>query len=166
MDSQSHNNSAYNVIPTPTTRGQASHRNESIRQQTHSALSDRSRREREEHTPWRKSTARELKAGPGHHPSIIPLNKCHNTNTESRVCIQRPTTSILNALLVTNDVQGINSKCLIDDLPNEREEKRRGRVEEREVTAESGVNRLSEEVETLQEIADILLMLKQRIEDE
>ena len=36
---------------------------------------------------------------------------------------------------------------------------------EKEVTAESIVNRLSEEVETLQEIADILLMLKQRKKD-
>lgn len=113
VDSESHNNSAYNVIPTPTTRRQASHRDESMRQQTDRALSDRSRREGEEHTPWRKSTARELKAGPGHHPSIIPSNKCRNTNTESRVCIQRPTTSILDTLLITNDVKGINSKCLM-----------------------------------------------------
>ncbi|CAB1347367.1 unnamed protein product [Coregonus sp. 'balchen'] len=186
MDSESHNNSAYSVIPTPATRGQASQRNESLRQQTHSALSDRSRREREEHTPRRKSTARELKAGPGHHPSIIPLN---NTNTESRVYIQRPTTSILDALLVTNDVQDLRGEQLQhrgqgderevqdpvenvplrEDLPDERErgerraEERESRGEEREeVTVESRVNRLSEEVETLQEIADILLMLKQR----
>lgn len=55
---------------------------------------------------------------------------------------------------------------LREDLPDDKEEKRRGSAEEREeVTAESGVNRLSEEVETLQEIADILLMLKQRKKD-
>ncbi|XP_045577848.1 uncharacterized protein redic1 isoform X2 [Salmo salar] len=185
MDSESHK-SAYNVIPTPTTRGQASHRDESMRQQTHRALSDRSRREGEEQTPWRKSTARELKAGPGHHPSIIPSNKCRNTNTESRVCIQRPTTSILDTLLITNDVKDLRDEQLQhrgqgderevldpvenvplrEDLPDDKEEKRRGSAEEREeVTAESGVNRLSEEVETLQEIADILLMLKQRKKD-
>ncbi|XP_019898219.2 uncharacterized protein LOC105028203 isoform X2 [Esox lucius] len=183
MVNESMNTTVYSVIPTPTTGGHASARDESMRPQTLSASSDTFGSAGEEHTPWTESTARELKAGPGHHPSLIPLDKHCHTNTESTVGIHRPTTLALDTLVVTKDVQDLRGlqqqyNALGDergvpdsvenvpfrgDFPEEREVRVRGRAEKREeVTAESRVYMLSQETDTLQEIADILLMLKQR----
>ncbi|XP_063761431.1 uncharacterized protein LOC134879077 isoform X1 [Eleginops maclovinus] len=103
-------------------------------------------------TPWLKKT---FKAGSLSDSSIINI-------IDGKVIQKRPKKHFLDAPSVT-DVRGKGrdegerqeNGRLVKDLSNEARE---------EVTSATRANRLSEEAETLQEIAGILLLLKQRKE--
>ncbi|KAI3366862.1 hypothetical protein L3Q82_009517 [Scortum barcoo] len=111
------------------------------------------------HTPWSETISR---AGSPSDSSIINKFTAHNSG--SKVIQQRPTNPFAEALSITDGRGKENRECkherrqqengrLIEDLSNE---------ERVEVTSAIGVNRLSEKAETLEEIADILVLLKQR----
>ncbi|XP_078137644.1 uncharacterized protein redic1 isoform X3 [Sander vitreus] len=117
----------------------------------------------EKHTPWtkKKSTAAFL-------PGSSIMNKCTANNSDDKVILQRPRNPFPDAPSMTNvrdlgkenregrDERGQQENGrLVKDLSSEVRE---------EVTSATRANTLPEEGETLQEIADILLMLKQRKE--
>ncbi|XP_044042790.1 uncharacterized protein LOC122871572 isoform X2 [Siniperca chuatsi] len=100
------------------------------------------------HTPWSKKKSR---AG-----SL--------SGSDSKVILKRPINPFLDAVSMT-DGRGIENQ----EGRDERGQQENGRLMKdlsndvrEEVTSATRVNRLSEEAETLQEIADILLLLKQR----
>ncbi|XP_051247822.1 uncharacterized protein LOC127358621 isoform X2 [Dicentrarchus labrax] len=106
------------------------------------------------HTPWSKNIS---KAGSLSGSGII--KELTADNRDGKVILQRPITPFLDALSMTDSREGRDERgqqengCLMKGLSN--------RVRE-EVTSVTRVNRLSQEAETLQEIADILLLLKQK----
>ncbi|TDG96794.1 hypothetical protein EPR50_G00232700 [Perca flavescens] len=115
----------------------------------------------EKHTPWtkKKSTA-------GFLPGSSITNKCTANNSDGKVILQRPRKPFPDAPSMT-DVRGKKNR----EGRDERGQQENGRLitdlwseVREEVTSATRANRLSEEGETLQEIADILLMLKQRKE--
>ncbi|XP_046878451.1 uncharacterized protein LOC124469310 isoform X3 [Hypomesus transpacificus] len=160
------------VVPTQVHRGQASPRDGGLR---HGARPDwiRVRREEQEHTPWRRVTTGEDRTG---HLSINSVHKPLHLLTESRVSMQSPATPILGDVLSTNvtesdkqmdqrvdrvkgevlDPVGREGEALITNLAEKQQK----------VTSEDGVTRLSEEDQTLHEISDVLLMLKERKKSE
>ncbi|XP_042259383.1 uncharacterized protein LOC121890857 isoform X2 [Thunnus maccoyii] len=109
------------------------------------------------HTPWSKT---QFKAG-----SLSGiLNKFTANISEGKVILQRPINPFVDVLSMTEgkgeqDGEGREERGqqengpLMKDFSDEVRE---------ELTSTTRVNRLSEEAETLQEIADILLLLKQR----
>ncbi|KAL0962792.1 hypothetical protein UPYG_G00345510 [Umbra pygmaea] len=106
-DYESINTTVCNVILTPSTRGQSIHRDASVTLQTHRASPDTSGSAGIKNTPNTESTARKLKVGPGHHPSVIPLKQACQSSPESRLHLKRLTMSASDTLLNTNDVQDL-----------------------------------------------------------
>ncbi|XP_068442841.1 uncharacterized protein [Clinocottus analis] len=113
----------------------------------------------EKHTPWTKKQSKEpFVAGSG--SSFI--NKC----SDGRVILQRPINPFLDALSATDGGEITGEKKR--EGRDERGQQENGRLVNvsndatEEVT--SGAHGLSKEAETLQEIADILLLLKQKKE--
>ncbi|CAK6949779.1 uncharacterized protein LOC122974860 isoform X2 [Scomber scombrus] len=124
---------------------------------THTSSSAKSR-SGGNHMPWSKMKS---KAG----PLSGTLNKVTANNSEGKVILQRPINPFVDVLNITDatvkqeDGEGREERGqqkngpMMKDLSAEVKE---------ELTSDTRVNRLSEEAETLQEIADILLLLKQR----
>ncbi|XP_056133841.1 uncharacterized protein LOC130110692 [Lampris incognitus] len=151
-------------IQNSATRGQAGCRNEREEQTTPRALLDDHRKETE-HTPRSKSS-KEPKAW--HLPVTSFVKQYPTHNTESRITTWRPKglstgaqSKTIDTEMSEQDCGGADERGMTDlvekgspmkSLPEERDEAASARK----------VSRLSEETETLQEIADILLMLKQR----
>ncbi|XP_034381752.1 uncharacterized protein LOC117725952 [Cyclopterus lumpus] len=123
-----------------------------VESRAHTPSSDKWR-SGEKHTPWtRKQSKEPFVAGSLSRSSFI--NKC----TDGRGILQRPINPFLEALSMT-DGGGKDNR-------EERGQQENGLSNDamEEVTSGTGAHGLSEEAETLQEIADILLLLKQRKE--
>uniref|UniRef100_UPI0037E92377 uncharacterized protein n=1 Tax=Semicossyphus pulcher TaxID=241346 RepID=UPI0037E92377 len=113
------------------------------------------------HTPWNKKKSR---ASSGK----MILNTFPAKNSNRKGILQRPIHPFVDALRMT-DGRGKENR----EGRDERGREENGRLMKdpsnevrEEVTSTTRVNRLSEETETLQEIADILLLLKHRKEEE
>ncbi|XP_071370364.1 uncharacterized protein [Centroberyx affinis] len=152
-------------VENPATGRQTGCRDAAAEQNTQRASSDGYRRGGE-HPPWSK-LRKEHRAGQLSISGII--NKYPTLNTDSRVMIQKPTNRFLEALHMTDgramssqDGGGRDERGKQDLVENGPLMKALPEEEREEVASAGRVNRLSEEAETLQEIADILLMLKQR----
>ncbi|XP_030576405.1 uncharacterized protein redic1 [Archocentrus centrarchus] len=108
-------------------------------------------RSEEKQTPWNKKKSKEDSLSGR---SMIPANNC------DKVMLQRPTNCFLNAESTGQEnKEGRDEREQHESCPPMRNfsDQRRG-----EGASATRVNMLSEEAETLQEIADILLLLKQR----
>ncbi|KAM4614939.1 uncharacterized protein ACJ7VT_010164 [Polymixia lowei] len=146
----------------PATRGQDSCRDAATEQNAQRSSSASCRRG-EEHTPWNKSIK---KYRLGHLSFNSIKKKCPAHNTEG-VTMQRPSTPIIHGLTDGQETSrqvggGQGERGMQDLVENGPLIKDLGEDKREEVTSASRVNKLSGEVETLQEIAGILLMLKQR----
>ncbi|XP_040000928.1 uncharacterized protein LOC120799693 isoform X3 [Xiphias gladius] len=111
------------------------------------------------HTPWNKQKS---KAGSLTGSSII--KKFTANSSDGKIVLQRPINCFLDALSMTDgrgreneegrdEIEQHDNGPLMKDLSDNVRQ---------EVTSATRINRSSEEAETLKEIADILLLLKQR----
>nr|XP_040030152.1 uncharacterized protein LOC120817733 isoform X1 [Gasterosteus aculeatus aculeatus] len=108
----------------------------------------------EKHTPWTKK-----QSGAGSLSGSSCTNKC----TDDRVTVQRPTNPFLDPLSTSDGREKVTR-----EVRNERGRHKNGRPTKglsneatEEVTSFTGADGPSEDADTLQEIADILLLLKQ-----
>ncbi|CAJ1054412.1 uncharacterized protein LOC117805365 isoform X1 [Xyrichtys novacula] len=143
-------------VKHPATGGQT---NSTLEPFTHPPSSG-NMRNKEKQTPWN-----EIKSKAGSLSDVWVTNIPSSTNSDGNVILQRPVNRFAGALGSpdSTDLGEDSSKrgqtengWLMTDPSHERRE---------EVNSARRVNRLSEEAQTLQEIADILLLLKQRKEE-
>ncbi|XP_071358031.1 uncharacterized protein [Trachinotus anak] len=126
---------------------------------TRAASSSRNTRSGGEHTPWGKKKS---KAGSISGSRII--NKFTAHTSDGKVFLQRPINPFTDALSMTYGKGKENEESRAQRGQQENEPPMKDLLDNarEEVTSATRVNRPPEEAETLQQIADILLLLKQR----
>ncbi|XP_037316636.2 uncharacterized protein LOC119210577 isoform X3 [Pungitius pungitius] len=132
--------------------------------QTHTAVkpsahtpSSHKWRSGEKHTPWTKK-----QSGAG----SLSGSSCTNKSSDDSVTAQTPTNPLLHPLSMSDGREKLTREVRNDRGQHENDRLMKGPLNEatEEVTSFTGADRPSEDADTLQEIADILLLLKQRKE--
>lgn len=108
----------------------------------------------EKHTPWTKK-----QSGAGSLSGSSCTNKC----TDDRVTVQRPTNPFLDPPSTSDGREKVTREVRNERGRHENGRPTKGLLNEatEEVTSFTGADGSSEDADTLQEIADILLLLKQ-----
>ncbi|KAL6116969.1 redic1 [Pungitius sinensis] len=111
----------------------------------------------EKHKPWTKK-----QSGAG----SLSGSSCTNKSSDDSVTAQTPTNPLLNPLSMSDGREKLTREVRNDRGQHKNDRLMKGLLNEatEEVTSFTGANRPSEDADTLQEIADILLLLKQRKE--